>query len=198
MQLQSDMNMLGSNSSGELQASVQRNLEQLTQHCERLNFLLNKEPVERRRASKVKVEQLHYDCQSLQHSYKSFQRRQEMNVREKQQREELMSQRFTANSRETTILLDEALREHSSLQSSSRGLDDMISQGNSILSNLRDQRSILKKAHRKMLDVMTTLGLSNTVMRLIERRSTQDKFLMFSGMIVSVVVMVLFYRWWHG
>ena len=32
---------------------------------------------------------------------------------------------------------------------------------------------LFQGAHRRMLDVINTLGLSNTVMRLIEKRSTQ-------------------------
>ena len=199
IELQGELGMLGGpNSSEELESSINRKLEQLTQHCERLDILLNKEPATRRHACKVKVDQLRYDCQSLHNGYQGYRRRKDMQFREQQQRAELMSQTFTANSRETSILLDAALRENTSLQSSTQGLDNLIDQGHGILASLRDQRSILKNAHRKMLDVMTTLGLSNTVMRLIERRSTQDKFLMFGGMILSVVVMVMFYRWWHS
>lgn len=42
-----------------------------------------------------------------------------------------------------------------------------------------------------MLDVANMLGLSNTVMRLIEKRATQDKFIMMGGMLITCVVMFL-------
>lgn len=45
--------------------------------------------------------------------------------------------------------------------------------------------------HKKMLDVANMLGLSNTVMRLIEKRATQDKFIMVGGMLVTCIVMFL-------
>uniref|UniRef100_A0A8D0L7D9 Golgi SNAP receptor complex member 2 n=1 Tax=Sphenodon punctatus TaxID=8508 RepID=A0A8D0L7D9_SPHPU len=45
--------------------------------------------------------------------------------------------------------------------------------------------------HKKILDVANMLGLSNTVMRLIEKRAFQDKYFMIGGMLVTCVVMVL-------
>ena len=36
--------------------------------------------------------------------------------------------------------------------------------------------------------------MSNTVMRLIERRSERDKYVLFGGMIVTCVIMYLFSR----
>lgn len=42
-----------------------------------------------------------------------------------------------------------------------------------------------------MLDVANMLGLSNTVMRLIEKRATQDKFIMMGGMLITCIVMFL-------
>ena len=37
----------------------------------------------------------------------------------------------------------------------------------------------------------SVLGMSNTVMRLIERRSTGDKYILIGGMVVTCVVMFL-------
>ncbi|XP_075767579.1 Golgi SNAP receptor complex member 2 isoform X3 [Pelodiscus sinensis] len=45
--------------------------------------------------------------------------------------------------------------------------------------------------HKKILDVANMLGLSNTVMRLIEKRAFQDKYFMIGGMLLSCVVMFL-------
>ncbi|XP_078079886.1 Golgi SNAP receptor complex member 2 isoform X3 [Mustelus asterias] len=46
-------------------------------------------------------------------------------------------------------------------------------------------------AQKKILDVANMLGMSNTVMRLIEKRSFQDKFIMIGGMVVTCIIMVL-------
>ncbi|XP_061872726.1 Golgi SNAP receptor complex member 2-like isoform X2 [Colius striatus] len=45
--------------------------------------------------------------------------------------------------------------------------------------------------HKKILDVANMLGLSNTVMRLIEKRAFQDKYFMMGGMVVTCVIMFL-------
>ncbi|MGH0173230.1 UNVERIFIED_CONTAM: hypothetical protein FKN15_010655 [Acipenser sinensis] len=63
-------------------------------------------------------------------------------------------------------------------------LDHNSKGGSNVLSNNAG-------THKKMLDVANMLGLSNTVMRLIEKRAFQDKFIMIGGMVVTCVVMFL-------
>ena len=48
---------------------------------------------------------------------------------------------------------------------------------------------------RKMLDVASVLGLSNTVMRHIEKRSEGDKWILFGGMFLTCVIMFFVIRW---
>lgn len=71
----------------------------------------------------------------------------------------------------------------------------MLSSGSAILGNLREQRGTLKGAQKKMLDVMNYLGLSNTVLRLIEKRSHQDKFILYGGMVVCCIIMFLVWKY---
>lgn len=92
---------------------------------------------------------------------------------------------------DTTIPIDETLQFNESLQSAHRGMDELIGSGTSILAGLRDQRVTLKGTHKKILDVANMLGLSNTVMRLIEKRAFQDKFLMLGGMALTCLIMFL-------
>ena len=75
------------------------------------------------------------------------------------------------------------------------GVDDLIGSGSAILGNLREQRGTLKGAQKRMLDVMNYLGLSNTVMRLIEKRTHQDKFILYGGMVVCCIIMYLVWRY---
>lgn len=63
--------------------------------------------------------------------------------------------------------------------------------GYSILDNLREQKSKLKGAHRRLMDLGNTLGLSNTTIRLIERRVREDKYILFGGMIITLIVITL-------
>jgi len=106
-----------------------------------------------------------------------------------------MSSNFAPNDANTTIMMDAALQQNTRLTNVHRDMDDMLTTGSYVMSNLRDQHSTLKGAHRKILDVANTLGLSNTVLRLIERRAYQDKYVLFGGMILSCVIMWLVWKY---
>ena len=54
---------------------------------------------------------------------------------------------------------------------------------------------MIKGVQRKIIDVANTMKLSNTVIRLIERRSEGDKWVLFGGMIVTCIVILLVVRW---
>ena len=67
----------------------------------------------------------------------------------------------------------------------------MLRSGAGILESLRDQRTTLKNAKRRIIDIANTLGLSNTTMRLIEKRAREDKFVLFGGIFITLVVILL-------
>lgn len=92
-------------------------------------------------------------------------------------------------------MIDAALQHNQGLHRTNRQVDELLSTGSSILSNLRDQRGTLKGVQRRILDMMTTLGLSNTVMRLIDRRTHQDKYILLGGMIVTCIIMLLVWKY---
>lgn len=64
--------------------------------------------------------------------------------------------------------------------------------GSGVLENLKEQRMTLKGAHKKMMDLANTLGLSNTTMRLIENRVKEDKWILLGGMFLTMLIIFLF------
>ncbi|XP_015423608.1 PREDICTED: Golgi SNAP receptor complex member 2 [Myotis davidii] len=136
-----------------------------------------------------RVDQLKYDVQHLQTALRNFQHRRYAREQQERQREELLSRTFTPNDSDTTIPMDESLQFNSSLQNIHHGMDDLIGGGHSILEGLRAQRMTLKGTQKRILDIANMLGLSNTVMRLIEKRAFQDKYFMIGGMLLTCVVM---------
>ena len=50
-----------------------------------------------------------------------------------------------------------------------------------------------QRAQRKMLDVMNTLGVSESLLRAAERRMKMDKWIVYGGM--AVFTLVLFFTW---
>ncbi|KAK2110944.1 Golgi SNAP receptor complex member 2 [Saguinus oedipus] len=187
---------------------IQASIDQIFSHLERLEILSSKEPPNKRQNAKLRVDQLKYDVQHLQTALRNFQHRRHAKEQQERQREELLSRTFTTNDSDTSIPMDESLQFNSSLQKIHRGVDDLILDGHNILDGLRNQRLTLKvgsllgdrekasenqKAgtQKKILDIANMLGLSNTVMRLIEKRAFQDKYFMIGGMLVTLTVMFL-------
>lgn len=181
-----------------LENEVQTQIDHVISNCERLDILVMKEPPTRRANAKMRVDQLKYDCQHLQSSLRQLQHKRYVKEQEDYEREALMSRTFTTNdaaAAQATVMIDPALQHHSRLTESNRHMDDLLSHGGSILGNLRDQRVTLKGAHRRLLDLTNTLGLSNTVMRLIENRTSQDKTIMVVLMLACCVLMYLVWRY---
>jgi Golgi SNAP receptor complex protein 2 len=65
-----------------------------------------------------------------------------------------------------------------------------------IIGSMAGQRERLKATHRKVLDVLNTVGLSDSVLRLVERRHRLDKILVYGGMITTVVLVGMVYYFW--
>ncbi|KAG8505030.1 Golgi SNAP receptor complex member 2 [Galemys pyrenaicus] len=170
---------------------IQASIDQIFSHLERLEILSSKEPPNKRQNAKLRVDQLKYDVQHLQTALRNFQHRRYTREQQERQREELLSRTFTTNDSDTTIPMDESLQFNSSLQKIHHGMDDLIGGGHSILEGLRAQRLTLKGTQKKILDIANMLGLSNTVMRLIEKRAFQDKYFMIGGMLLTCVIMFL-------
>ena len=83
--------------------------------------------------------------------------------------------------------------EADSLASSSNMVNDLLSSGQASLSSLVGQRQRMRWVNRKMLDIGNKIGLSNSTMRMIERRDVTDAYLVFGGMIVTLLVIYFLY-----
>nr|CAG4652261.1 EOG090X0GIP [Triops cancriformis] len=167
-----------------LKSYITEQLTQISGLCQRIDILVNKEPPTRRRDARLSLDQLQQDHHVAASALKAVQHRRFQREQEERERDLLLNSTFQPNQRDTTLLIDYALKENTSLQNSHRGLDDMMHIGHAVLDSMRSQRMTLKGAHKRFLDMTNTLGLSNTVMRLIERRGTQDKYIMYGGFLL--------------
>ncbi|XP_041360850.1 Golgi SNAP receptor complex member 2-like [Gigantopelta aegis] len=176
---------------------VQARIDHILSNCERLEILVNKEPPTRRANAKLRVDQLKYDCQHLQSAMRQLQHKRYVREEEEREREALLSRTFTTNDHDhdTSILIDASVQHNIGLSNAHRDMDNIIGHSSSILTNLREQRMTLKGVHKKILDISNSLGLTNTVMRLIEKRTFQDKIVFFVGVVVTCVVMYLVWKY---
>uniref|UniRef100_H2YWG3 Golgi SNAP receptor complex member 2 n=2 Tax=Ciona savignyi TaxID=51511 RepID=H2YWG3_CIOSA len=177
--------------------SIKAQIEQIMGNCERLDILVNKEHPTRRQNARMRVDQVRYDSQHLQAAVRNFEHRRHMKSQQRKERDLLLRTTFKTNDEENTAINigDAQINHHTSLMNSHKGIDDLISHGSSVIENLRSQRGTLKGVKTRMLNIANTLGLSNTVMRLIEKRTTQDKLVLFGGMLATSLVMFLLWKY---
>ena len=77
-----------------------------------------------------------------------------------------------------------ALREQSFMDSTNAALDEYLERGRAALSDLADQREMLKGTQKRLYDVANTLGVSGDTIRMVERRAKQDKWIFCGGAII--------------
>ncbi|KAF5297662.1 hypothetical protein FQA39_LY11993 [Lamprigera yunnana] len=177
-----------SKSHQEIEAEIQQKINSINSNCEKLDTLLFKVPLAHRQNVKMNCDQLKYDSRHLQAALTSWQQKQMRKQLAATEREQLLGQRFTSNPELTTINIDYALQHQNSLYNSHRGMDEMLQTGSGTLESLRMQRTTLKGAHRRIVEMANTLGLSNYTMRLIERRVVEDKYILVGDEIPAETV----------
>lgn len=87
--------------------------------------------------------------------------------------------------------------EHDKLISAHRNIDELLASGSNIIGSLRDQRGMLTGVQRRMGELANTLGLSSSIMGLIEKRIYSDKIILFGGMFIftACILLFMYYLW---
>ncbi|XP_013195030.2 probable Golgi SNAP receptor complex member 2 [Amyelois transitella] len=173
----------------ETEDAIQTKINAISSNCEKLDIYVYKTPINQRPMAKMRVDQLKYDNKHIQAALTNSQNKRKRREQERLDREQLLSRRFGHD--HTEINVDFLAQERNSLHNSHRNVDDMLHTGSSILDTLKSNRETLKGAHRRLIDLANTLGLSNATISLIERRVAQDKYVLFGGMFVTITVIVL-------
>ncbi|KAJ6693921.1 hypothetical protein OIU85_004685 [Salix viminalis] len=141
----------------------------------------------------LKVELIAEEAGSLKESLDRYFARNQRRMKEAQERAELLG-RANGDSSHVLRIFDEEAQAMQSVHNSKRMLADSLSTGAAILSKYSEQRERLKRAQRKALDVLNTVGLSNAVLRLIERRNRFDRWIKYFGMLITLVVLYFLMR----
>ncbi|CAH1133930.1 unnamed protein product [Ceutorhynchus assimilis] len=179
----------------EIEAQISEDIKQIQSNCEKIDLYVYKQPLEHRQHAKMRSDQLKYDNRHLQAALEAAQQRRLRRETAVTEREQLLNRRFAPNPDITAINMDYSLQQQNSLHNVHRGVDEMLYTGANTLESLRTQRSTLKGAHKRIMDMANVLGISNHTMRLIEKRASEDKFVFIGGVVVTfvVIVLVIFY-----
>ncbi|MQL93896.1 hypothetical protein Taro_026543 [Colocasia esculenta] len=143
-----------------------------------------------------KVEQVAEEADSLRKSLDRQLLRQQNRMQAAKERKDLL-ERANGESDHVLRIFDEEAQALQSARNSSIMLEEAYATGVAVLSKYSDQRDRLKRAQRKALDVLNTVGLSNSLLKLIERRHRTDKWIAYGGMTAVAVIVFLFWRWTH-
>ena len=90
-----------------------------------------------------------------------------------------------------------ALREQTFMSSTNATLDEYLERGRAVLGDLGQQKEMLKGTQRRLYSVANTLGISGDTIRMVERRSKQDKWIFWGGVVVFCVFCYLVLRWFR-
>ncbi|KAM7274330.1 hypothetical protein ACFE04_028994 [Oxalis oulophora] len=190
----------GSTSTGgldspELSFAVKKDIVQIQSLCVEMDRLWRSVASKAHRDLwKRKVEQVAEEAESLRQGLDKYIARNQRRTTEAKERAELLG-RANGESAHVLRIFDEESQAMQSVRNSSRMLEESFATGTAILSKYAEQRDRLKRAQRKALDVLNTVGLSNSVLRLIERRNRLDKYIKYIGMVLTVVILYFFVRW---
>jgi Golgi SNAP receptor complex protein 2 len=90
--------------------------------------------------------------------------------------------------------LELEMAENGSLMRSSKMIGEYLSLGQETLGELVNQRERLKSIQRKAFDMLNYLGISNTLLKHIEKRDGADKWIVYGGMVLIMLLLVCI--WW--
>ncbi|RKP08615.1 hypothetical protein THASP1DRAFT_29582 [Thamnocephalis sphaerospora] len=165
-------------------------LRRLQRHIEEYDTVTKRElNPEKQKTGFARVQKFRDDYFGMKQTFDRAKHQAHTRAMHHNERDQLLQQ-TDAQSESTTInMADFSQREADFADYADQQLDTFIAQGRSALNNLVEQRGILKGTQRRILDAANTLGLSRSVIQYIERRSTQDKFIFFAGVIVCIFLM---------
>ena len=161
-----------------------------------LESLTNKETPSQREIWKRKILELREDATSIRRQGEHYDRMVSAGIRQRRERDELLARRRRNRSNNGEGNADEMQQlaeEADSLASSTGMVNELLMSGQASLSSLVGQRQRMRWINRKMLDMGNKLGLSNSTMRMIERRDATDAYLVFGGMVVTLLVIYFLY-----
>jgi Golgi SNAP receptor complex protein 2 len=128
-------------------------------------------------------------------SLQRFGVREERRLNEQKEREDLL-RRVNEDSGFRSLVgeYDAESGARNSVRRSNSMVDELLEQGASVLGSLGEQSATLRNVKRKMFSLLDKMGVSTSLLRVIDRRQRLDAMLVYGGMFFTVVF--CFILWW--
>jgi Golgi SNAP receptor complex protein 2 len=180
----------GADTSVFLQGRIATNINALSRLTNALQNLQSQLPSSRE-LWRIKVRQIVEEQKTIREAMERYFSEHHLNQLRQDERHRFLSERRAdgrltsdgSHSKDVSYFYHEG----QSLQHSHRILDELLEMGGAIKSTLLQQRVTLKAIRRKVLDIALTLGVSHSVIRLVERRNFIDKIIVYTGMILTLL-----------
>ena len=75
--------------------------------------------------------------------------------------------------------------------------DRIIDIGESVHENLLAQNQQLSGIRGVVANIASTLGVSRSVMKTIDRKVTEEKWLVYAGMVVMLLIVYVWWMYWR-
>lgn len=170
-------------------------LDELARQLDLMNQLVLRETPAQRESWKRKIQELREEADGIRRQGEHYDRIVNTNVRHQKERDELLTRRrqrkeySSAEEQDLTHLADEA----QSWQQSQYMVSDLIANGEASLNSLVDQRGRMAGVRNFLGKIGDGLNISNSTMRIIERRDITDAYFVLGGCIVTCIV--IYFVW---
>lgn len=154
-------------------------LEELQRQLDCMDTLVLRETPDSRAVWKRKIAELRQEAATIEAKQK--------NTSYQSQRQELLLRRRRPD--ENMSEMQRLATESQHWQNSTAAVTDLIQTADASYASLREQRQRLRGVTRVVADMGSALGLTQTTMKIIERRDITDAYLIFAGMIVTLIVL---------
>ncbi|EEA07897.1 vesicle transport v-SNARE protein, putative [Cryptosporidium muris RN66] len=121
----------------------------------------------------------------------------QLNYLYKTTHEEELKVNYVPNSKKPSDNIKFLIKERGILQESHNVLDHAIDQAKGIVYNIKNQNKILKSARKKALDLASRMGVSHSLLSVIERRSAIDQILVYGCIIFTLIIFFSLYTLIH-
>jgi len=158
-----------------------------------MDNLVNRETPAQRDVWNYKIQELREQERSIRRQAEHYDRMVSANVLHQKERDELLSRRRKGRRTENDTMMDDLVQEGDSLANSHNMVGELIASGTASLDDLVRQREKLRGTKRVLFDIGSKIGLSNSTMRIIERRDITDAYLVFGLMVVTLIVIYFLY-----
>ena len=185
----------GSDRSPATEQSIDATLSSLLRLIQDMESLSSSEHPARREMWRSRVRGMSDELLSIRAAYTRSQLAGQRRQHEAAVRADLLSGAQRRRDSNLTAGIDSLARENDSLLNSHRLIDEFTAMASASLDSLQRQRGALKGVHRKVLDVANSIGMSSSLLRLIERTETFNALLVATGCVVTCTVVGVV--WWY-